>query len=134
MKDVRSDNSLGDETERGVVFIDLSLMATMFLDLSAWKVRPAHFRAMAKQESNIFAPQIVKDIAFRSSMKACTGGKERLFRWNYGVVATKKYSRIYPYLLKKSIIDRGQPAKILRWCVCQLLGASWEKDLLNIPE
>ena len=35
MKDVRSDNSLGDETERGVVFIDLSLMATMFLDLSA---------------------------------------------------------------------------------------------------
>ena len=77
MKDVRSDNSLGDETEKGVVFIDLSLMTTMFLDLSARKVRPAHFRAVAKQESKIFAPQVVKDIGFRSSMKACTGGKER---------------------------------------------------------
>ena len=36
MKDVKSDGSLGDETEKGVVF----------LDLSALKIRPAHFRAM----------------------------------------------------------------------------------------
>ena len=35
---------------------------------------------------------------------------------------------------KQSIIDRVQLAKIPRWCLCQLLGPSWEKDLLNIPE
>ena len=38
MKDVKSDGSVGDETKNGVVFIDLSLMITMFLDLSALKI------------------------------------------------------------------------------------------------
>ena len=41
IKDVKSDSSLGDETEKGVVFIDLLLMITILLDLSALKVRPA---------------------------------------------------------------------------------------------
>ena len=35
IKEVKSDSSLGDETEKGVVFIDLPLMITMLLDLSA---------------------------------------------------------------------------------------------------
>ena len=48
MKNVKSDGSLNDETERGVVFIDLPLMTTMLLYLSALKVRPAHFRAMVQ--------------------------------------------------------------------------------------
>ena len=124
MKDVKSDGSLGDETEKGVVFIDLPLMITMLLDLSALKVRPAHFRAIVQRESKVFRPQIVEDIIFRSAMKALIGGKEMLFRWNCGVVATKEYSRIMFIRAKKSIIDRVQPAKIPRWCTCQLLGAS----------
>ena len=95
MKDVKSDGSLGDETEKGVVFIDLPLMTTMLLDLSALKVRPAHshFRAIVQRESKVFAPQIVEDITFRSSMMALIGGNKILFRWNCGVVATKEYSR-----------------------------------------
>ena len=36
-KDVKSDGSLGNETEKGVVFIDFPLMTTMLLDLSALK-------------------------------------------------------------------------------------------------
>ena len=48
MKDVKSDGSLGDKTEKGVVFIDLPFMITMLLDLSALKVRPAHFRAIVQ--------------------------------------------------------------------------------------
>ena len=40
MKDVKSDGSLSDETEQGVVYIDLPVMTTMLLDLSALKVWP----------------------------------------------------------------------------------------------
>ena len=93
-KDVKSDGSLGDETEKGVVFIDLLFMITLLLDLSALKVRPAHFRAIVQRESKVFAPQTVEDIMFRSSMKALIGGNEILFRWNCGMVATKEYARI----------------------------------------
>ena len=67
IKEVKSDSSLGDETEKGVVFIVLPLMITMLLDLSALKVRPAQFRAIAQRESKVLAPQIVEDIMFRSS-------------------------------------------------------------------
>ena len=80
IKDVKSDSSLGDETEKGVVFIDLPLMITILLDLSALKVRPAQFRAIVQRESKVFAPQIVEDIMFRSSMKALIGDNEILFR------------------------------------------------------
>ena len=69
MKDVKSDGSFGDETEKGVVFIDLPFMITMLLDLSALKVRPAHFRAIVQRESKVFAPQTVEDIMFRSSIR-----------------------------------------------------------------
>ena len=80
INDVKSDGSLGDETEKGVVFIDLPLMLTMLLDLSALKVMPARFRAIVQRESKVFAPQIVEDIMFRSSMKALIGGNKILFR------------------------------------------------------
>ena len=43
MKDVKSDGYFGDETEKGVVFIDLPFMTTMLLDLSALKVRLGQF-------------------------------------------------------------------------------------------
>ena len=52
MKDVKSDGSLGDATEKGVVFRDLPLMITMHLDLLALKVRSAHFRTIVQQESS----------------------------------------------------------------------------------
>ena len=124
IKYVKSDGSLGDETEKEVVFLDLPLMITMLLDLPALKARPAHFRAIVQWESKVSAPQIVEDIIFRSSIKAVIGGKEISFRWNCGVVATKEYSRIIFILAKDSIIKRVQPAKVLRWCLCQLSGAS----------
>ena len=117
MKDVKSDGSVGNETEKGVVFIDLSFMIPMLLDLPTLKVRPAHFRAIVQWEKKVSAPQTVEDFMFRSSMKALIGGNEILFRWNCGVVPTKKYSRIMFIPNKKSIIDRVQPAKIPRWCL-----------------
>ena len=110
MKDVKSDGSLGDETEKGVLFIDLPFMLTMLLDLSALKVRPAHFRAIVQWESKVFAPQTVEDIMFRSSMKALIGGNEILFRWVWWL--QKSILELCSFQPKKSIIDRVQPAKI----------------------
>ena len=40
MKHVKWDGSVGDETEKGVVFIELPFMITMLLDLSALKGLP----------------------------------------------------------------------------------------------
>ena len=51
-------------------------MRTMLLDLSALKVRPAHFRAIVQQESKVLAQEIVDCIMLRSSMKALIGGDE----------------------------------------------------------
>ena len=103
MKDVKSDGSLGDETEKGVVFIDLPFMITMLLDLSALKVRPAHFRAIVQRESKVFAPQTVEDITFRSSMKPLIGGNEIYLD---GIVV---------WWLPKSILElcSYQPKKVL---------------------
>ena len=79
IKDVKSDGSLGDKTEKGIVLIDLPLMITMLLDLPALEVRPAQFRAIIQRESKVFESQIVEDM-FRSSMKALIGDNEILFR------------------------------------------------------
>ena len=98
MKDVKSDGSLADETEK-----DFPWMIPMLLDLSTLKLRLAHFRAIVQQKRKVFAPQIVEDFIFRSSMKALIGGKEILFRWNFGVVSTKKYSRIMLIPAKKKV-------------------------------
>ena len=124
IKYVKSDGSLGDETEKEVVFLDLPLMITMLLDLPALKARPAHFRAIVQRESKVFAPQIVEDIIFRSSMKALIGEKDISFRWNCGVVATKEYSRIMFIQANKNITKRVQRAKVPHWCLCQLPCAS----------
>ena len=62
MKDVKSDGSFADETEKGVAFIDLPFTITMLLDLLALKVRSSHFRAYSKQESKAFALQTVEGI------------------------------------------------------------------------
>ena len=80
IKDVKSDSSLGDETEKGLLFIDLPLMINMLLDLSALKVRPSQFRDIVQRETKVFASRIVEDIMFRSSMKAAIGGNVILFR------------------------------------------------------
>ena len=48
MENVKSDGSLGDKIEKGVVFIGLPLMITMLLDLPALKVSPDNFRAAAQ--------------------------------------------------------------------------------------
>ena len=103
IKDVKSDGSLGDEREKGVVFIDLTLMITMLLGLSTLKVRPVQFRAIVQQESKVFAPRIVEDIMFRSSMKALIGGKKVLFKWNCGaniVIISMTSSHWYALVLR----------------------------------
>ena len=110
MEDVKSDGSLCDEIEKGVMFIDLPFMTTILLDLSAVKGRPADFRAIVQQESKVFAPQTVEDIMFRSSMKALIGGNEILFRWVGWL--QKSILELCSFQPKKSIIDRVQPAKI----------------------
>ena len=111
MKDRKSDGSLGDETEKRVVFIDLLFMITLLLDLSALKVIPAHFRPIAQQESKFFVPQTVEEIIFRSSIKALIGGNKMLFRWNCGVVATKEYSKFMFIPAKKKYYRQSATSK-----------------------
>ena len=50
------DVSLGDETEIGVVFIDLPFMITMLIDLAALKARPVHFGGIVQREKKAFPP------------------------------------------------------------------------------
>ena len=58
-------------------------------------------------------------------MMAVIGGNKTLFRWNCGVVAKKKYSRImFISAKKKRIIDRVQPKKMPHLCLCQMHPAS----------
>ena len=53
MKDVKSDGSFADETEKGVAFIDLPFTITMLLDLLALKVRSSHFRAIVNKKAKL---------------------------------------------------------------------------------
>ena len=46
IKDVKSDGSVGDKTEKGVVFTDLLLMITKLFDLAALKVEHLKLRAV----------------------------------------------------------------------------------------
>ena len=57
-----------------------------------------------------------------------------LFRWNCGVVATKEHSRIMFIPAKKKYYRQSATCKNSALVLCQLLGASWEKNLLNIPD
>ena len=45
IKDEKSELSEGGDTENGVVFIDLSFIITMLLDLSVLNLRSAHLKA-----------------------------------------------------------------------------------------
>ena len=109
MSSVKWDGSVGDETEKEIVFIDLPLMITILLDLPVLKIRLAYFSAVVQQESIVFAPQIVEDVMFRSSMKAVIGENE-IFWWNYSEMATKVFLELCSCLPK----DRVKQAKILQ--------------------
>ena len=74
MEDETSGWSDAFETEKGVVFIDLSLTMTIERDLSALNSRPASFRAVMHRESRVWAAEAVADIRIRSSMKAPSKG------------------------------------------------------------
>ena len=52
-KDEKSEESKGGDTENGVVFIDLSFIITMLLDLLALNLRPANSRAVAQLCSRV---------------------------------------------------------------------------------
>ena len=59
-------------TKKGVVFIELPLILTIFLDLSAWRSKLAHFRAFVHRWRSVLAPDTEEDNRFKSSMKALT--------------------------------------------------------------
>ena len=121
------------EAEKGAVFIDLSLTMTIERDLSALKSKPAQVRAVMHQESKVWAPDTLVDIRLRSSMKARSKGNVVLLVVNLGTLACIEYSRVMFIPAKKRIIERVQPAKIPRRCLCQALVADSENDLLKIP-
>ena len=100
------------DTEKGVVFIDLSLIMTIERDLSALNSRPAQVRAVTHRESKVWAPETVEDLRFRSSMKACSKGNAVLLVINLGMLACTEYSSLMFIPAKKRIIKRVQPAEI----------------------
>ena len=80
MKGVKWDRSVDDGTEKRVVFIDLPLMITIFLDLSALKVKPAihdHFLSFFKWHFSFFK---LNDINLRDHFYS-------LFKWNLSINA-----------------------------------------------
>ena len=119
------------DTEKGVVFIDLSLTITIEHDLSALNSRPAQVRAVMHWESRVWLPETVEDIRLRSSIKARSKGNAVLLVINWRTLACSEYSSMMFIPAKKRIIERVQPAKISRWCPCQELVADWENGLLK---
>ena len=102
------------DKEKGVVFIDLSLIMTIERDLLALNSRPAQVRAVMHRESKVWAPGTVEDIRLRSSMKARSKGKAVLLVVNLGTLACTEFSSMMFIPTKKKIIERVQPAKIPR--------------------
>ena len=100
------------ETEKGVVFIDLTLTMTIEHDLSALHSRPAQVKAA----------MVV--IRFKSSMKARSKGNVVLLVVNLGTMVCIEYSSMLFIPAKKRITERVQPGKIPCWCLCQAL-QSW---------
>ena len=134
IKDVKSDGFVDKQTEKRRVFIDLPSIITMPLDLSALKVRSAHFQAIVQWEIKFLAQKIMEDTMFRSSMKALIGSKhiyldETVMWW-----LSKSILKLYSYQVKKDWRERErerereQTANIPRWCLCQLQGISRQKD------
>ena len=88
------------ETEKGVVFIDLTLTMTIEHDLSALHSRPAQVKAA----------MVV--IRFKSSMKARSKGNVVLLVVNLGTMVCIEYSSMLFIPAKKRITERVQPGKI----------------------
>ena len=120
-------------TEKGVVFIELPLILTIFLDLSAWRSKLAHFRAFVHRWRSVLAPDTEEDNRFKSSMKSRTKGSGLSLITNLGKFGCTEYSKSTFIPARNKIIETVQPANIPRWCLCQLLVAISEKDLLKIP-
>ena len=121
------------ETEKGVVFIDLPLTMTIERDLSALNSRPAQVKAVMHRKSNVWAPETLVVIRFKSSMKARSKGNVVLLVVNLGTLVCIEYSNMMFMPAKKRIIETVQSGKIPRWCLCQALVADSENDLLKIP-
>ena len=68
------------DTEKGVLYIDLER------DLSALNTRPAQVRAVIHRESEVSAPESVKDTRLRSSMKARSKGNAVLLVVSLGIL------------------------------------------------
>ena len=59
------------ETEKDVVFIELTLTTTIEQDLLSLNSRPLQIRAFMHRKSKVLAPETAVDISLRSPMKAC---------------------------------------------------------------
>ena len=65
-------------------------------------------------------------------MKARTKGSGLLLITNLGTFVGKEYFKITLIPARNKMIEIVQPANIPRSCLCQLLVADFEKDLLQI--
>ena len=116
---------------KGVQFNDFPLRMTILCDLCVRKVIPAHSKAVAHRDKRFWAPETEEDIRLISSMKALINGSETLLELiKQGAEDKRVYSRIMLMPAKNKIMDSVQPANISRICLCQLLGACSENDLL----
>ena len=100
------------DIEKGNVFINLPLTMTIDQDLSALNSRPVQVRAVMHQESRVWLPETVEDIALRSSMQAHSKNNAVLLVVNRGTLACSEYSSMMFIPAKKRITERVQPAKI----------------------
>ena len=83
MEDKTSGWSNAFDTEKGVVFIDLSLTITIEHDLSALNSSPTQVRAVMHRESRVWLPETVEGIRLRSSMKGHNKGNAVLLVINF---------------------------------------------------
>ena len=61
MKDEKSKESEGGNTENGVAFLDLLFIITILLDLSTLNLRPVHSRAVVHYCSGVWAKKCLLD-------------------------------------------------------------------------
>ena len=108
-EDVALERSLEDDTEKGVVFIDLPLIITMLLDLLALNSSPAQVRAVVHRLNNAFAPDTEADIMLMSSINARIKGKGVFLLRKWGALVCKAYSMMIFMPTKNKIMDKVQP-------------------------
>ena len=104
MEDEDFDLSVALETEKSVVFMELTLIITIEWDLSTLSSRPAQVRTVAQQETKVWAPETVEDIRLRSSLKVSIKGNLVFLVMNLGTLTCKEYSYMMLITLKKIII------------------------------